>query len=88
LNFGPGERTFLIALDKKTGKTVWQVDVPPAQPKERTDGFAGQRNGVIGSWSTPITINAEGRDELIVSFPEQCEHLILRRAKNCGCATV
>jgi outer membrane protein assembly factor BamB len=71
LNFGPGERTFLIALDKKTGKTVWQVDVPPVQPKERTDGFAGQKNGVIGSWSTPITINVRGRDELIVSFPEQ-----------------
>ncbi len=39
LNFGPGERTFLIALDKKTGKTVWKVDVPQVQPKERTDGF-------------------------------------------------
>jgi outer membrane protein assembly factor BamB len=71
LNFGPGERTFLIALDKRTGKTVWKVDVPPLQPKERTDGFAGQRNGVIGSWSTPIAINANGREELIVSFPEQ-----------------
>jgi outer membrane protein assembly factor BamB len=71
LNFGPGEQTFLIALDKKTGRTAWQVDVPPVQPKERTDGFAGQRNGVIGSWSTPITINANGRDELIVSFPER-----------------
>ena len=71
LNFGPGERTFLIALDKKTGKTVWKVDVPQVQPATRTDGFAGQRNGVIGSWSTPITINVQGRDELIISFPEQ-----------------
>lgn len=71
LNFGPGERTFLIALDKKTGKTVWKVDVPQVQPTTRTDGFAGQRNGVVGSWSTPITINVDGRDELILSFPEQ-----------------
>src|ERR1043166_7423970 len=31
LNFGPGERSFLIALDKKTGETVWQVDAPPLQ---------------------------------------------------------
>ena len=71
LNFGPGERTFLIALDKKTGKTVWKVDVPAVQAKERTDGFAGQSNGVIGSWSTPVVIKTNGRDELIVSFPEQ-----------------
>jgi len=71
LNFGPGERTFLIALDKKTGKTNWKVDVPAVQPKERTDGFSGQRKGVVGSWSTPIVINANDRAELIVSFPEQ-----------------
>lgn len=71
LNFGPGERTFLIALDKKTGKTVWKFDVPELQSKERTDGFSGQRNGVVGSWSTPIAINVSGRDELVVSFPEQ-----------------
>jgi outer membrane protein assembly factor BamB len=71
LNFGPGERTFLIALNKMTGKPVWQIDVPPVQPKERTDGFAGQKDGVIGSWSTPIMINANGRDELIMSFPGQ-----------------
>jgi hypothetical protein len=24
VNFGPGDRSFLIALDKRTGKTVWQ----------------------------------------------------------------
>ncbi len=24
LNFGPGERSFLLAVDKKTGKTVWR----------------------------------------------------------------
>src|SRR5258708_5113871 len=28
LNFGPGDRTFLIAVDKATGKTVWQHDEP------------------------------------------------------------
>ncbi len=71
LNFGPGERTFLIALDKRTGKTIWKVDVPPVQPRERTDGFAGQRNGAIGSWSTLLAIQFNGREELIVSYPEQ-----------------
>jgi outer membrane protein assembly factor BamB len=70
LNFGPGKRAFLIALNKKTGETVWQVDIPEVQPAKRTDGFAG-RQGVIGSWSTPIVINVNGRDELIMAFPEK-----------------
>jgi len=26
LSFGPGEREFLLAVDKKTGKTVWQIE--------------------------------------------------------------
>ena len=28
VNFGPGERTFLIAFDKKAGNDVWKVDEP------------------------------------------------------------
>jgi outer membrane protein assembly factor BamB len=66
LNFGPGERTFLIALDKNTGKTVWQTDEP--------GGSAGEKNTAadwIGSWSTPIVIDANGHEELIISFPKR-----------------
>lgn len=70
LNFGPGKRSFLIALDKKTGKTVWQVDIPEVQPEKRTDGFAGDPQGVIGSWSTPIIVNVNGRDELVLSLAQ------------------
>lgn len=69
LNFGPGERSFLIALNKKTGETVWQVDVPPLKTKERTDGFAGKQDGETGSWSTPLVLEVNGRDELIMSWP-------------------
>lgn len=71
LNFGPGKRSFLVALDKTTGKTVWQLDIPEVQPEKRTDGFAGQAKGEIGSWSTPILVNSDGRDELIVSLAEK-----------------
>jgi outer membrane protein assembly factor BamB len=72
LNFGPGPRTFLIALDKKTGQTVWQIDTPvPVSAKTRTDGFAGKDDGYVGSWSTPILIKANGRDELIMSYPDR-----------------
>lgn len=71
LNFGPGERSFLIALDKRTGDTVWHVGVPSLHSKARTDGFAGKDNGYVGSWSTPIVAKTNGRDELIVSVPER-----------------
>lgn len=60
LNFGPGERTFLIAVNKKTGETVWQHDEP-----------GGAADKYIGSWSTPLLIKANGRDELILTFPER-----------------
>lgn len=69
LNFGPGPNTFLIAVDKRTGKTVWKKDFPPSEPKERTDGFAG-KTGPIGSWSTPLLIQRPERDEVVVSFPD------------------
>src|SRR6185436_3320826 len=28
VNFGPGERSFLLALDKRNRKTVWQCEIP------------------------------------------------------------
>ncbi len=66
-NFGPGPRTFLIALDKKTGKDVWKKDIPGGQLGAwgKTD-----KRVAIGSWSTPVIANIRGRDELIVSWPE------------------
>jgi len=38
LNFGPGERTFLVAVNKKTGATVWQVDEPGGNSGEEKTG--------------------------------------------------
>jgi outer membrane protein assembly factor BamB len=54
---GPGEPTFLMALDKRTGKTVWK--------KEET----AINSPVFGSWSTPIIIRVGKRDELIMPLP-------------------
>jgi outer membrane protein assembly factor BamB len=67
LNFGPGERTFLIAVDKKTGKDVWKVEEPGGHSGEKKPGEA--KAEWIGSWSTPIVIKAAGREELILSWP-------------------
>jgi outer membrane protein assembly factor BamB len=68
LNFGPGPRTFLIALNKKTGETAWQVDLPENDPPERYDGFAGKKGQPMGSWSTPLVTKAGGRTDLILSM--------------------
>ena len=53
---GPGDPTFLIALDKRTGATVWKTEE------------AAINSPVFGSWSTPIVINVNGRDEMIMPF--------------------
>ena len=48
---GPNEnagRNFLLAVDKKTGKTVWEKDEPS------------------GSWSTPLLIQVNGQDQLVL----------------------
>ena len=66
---GPGKGAFLVALEKATGKTVWQWKEPDWAPGVRTDGFQGQGEGVIGSFSTPILVEAKGRLELVMSFP-------------------
>src|SRR5206468_9941944 len=54
---GPGEPTFLFALDKRTGETVWKADLP------------GINSPVFGSWSTPVVVRIKERDELILPLP-------------------
>lgn len=63
LNFGPGERTFLVAVDKRTGEEAWRAEEP--------GGKLGEKGASewIGSWSTPAVARLHGRDELIVSWP-------------------
>ena len=68
LNFGPGERTFLIAVNKKTGQTVWQVDEPGGSLGEPKPG---EKPDWVGSWSTPIVASLNGREELVMSWPKR-----------------
>lgn len=61
---GPGERQFLLAVNKKTGEKVWQNDAP--------DGHSGLEGGTfVGSWSTPIIARVGDQDHLIFSMPGQ-----------------
>jgi outer membrane protein assembly factor BamB len=63
LNCGPGERTFLLALDRQTGADVWKVEEPGGK-----SGLSGKSEWV-GSWSTPRILNVQGQDQLILSWP-------------------
>jgi outer membrane protein assembly factor BamB len=69
LNFGPGEPSFLVALDKTTGKEIWKVDEANADSGEKKPG---QDKALwVGSWSTPLAIETGGREELILSWPKR-----------------
>src|SRR5207247_1152895 len=61
---GPGERQFLIALDKATGAQVWKYDEPGGK-------FGKEPADWLGSWSTPLVIRAGDHDELILPVPHQ-----------------
>lgn len=67
LHFGPGERTFLIAVNKRTGETVWQHDEPINKAGTSEAKFSNA--DYYGSWSTPLIRTIDGRAELIISFP-------------------
>jgi len=69
LNFGPGERTFLTAVNKNTGKMVWRVDDPGGDSGETKPGK--EKPNWIGSWSTPVVIKAGKREELVLSWPRR-----------------
>jgi outer membrane protein assembly factor BamB len=69
LNFGPGESTFLIALNKKTGELVWRVDEPGGDSGETKPDQ--EKTVWLGSWSTPIVVKAAEREELVLSWPKR-----------------
>lgn len=63
---GPGKFSALHALAKRTGAKKWSVPLTEVDPPERFDGFAGQREGKLGTFSTPLVITADGRDEILL----------------------
>jgi len=66
INFGPGVNEFVVALDKRTGAEVWRYEIPkPAAEALKRD------ENLRGSWATPLVIRTAGREELILTLPEQ-----------------
>lgn len=62
LNFGPGEESFLVAVDLANGKELWRKDEPGGANKQ-VDGR------YIGSWSTPVLADVGGQQQLICTMP-------------------
>lgn len=61
LNFGPGDRTFVAALDLRTGSLLWKTDEP--------DGCSITDKKMVGSWSSPVVIQVENKTRILVSMP-------------------
>jgi outer membrane protein assembly factor BamB len=71
---GPGRRQFLLAVDKSSGRTVWEHDEPGGN---RGDDPSKWR----GSWSTPIVIKVVDHDELILGVPDKLKAFDPRTGK-------
>lgn len=83
LLFGPGTNEFLIAVDKTTGETKWQVDAlddaaERAMSGPENDGNANdftsdkeRHERLRGAWSTPILVDVDGHTELVVLLPRR-----------------
>lgn len=65
LNFGPGERTFLIAVDLATGTEIWRHNEPGGAADQAS------RGGWIGSWSTPTIVDVDGKTQVLCPFPSR-----------------
>ncbi len=58
LNASPGERAFVVALDKTNGQTVWEQQ-----------GVSGKADAFLGSWSSPQLVSVDGQDLVLVAHP-------------------
>jgi len=61
LNFGPGSRTFLVALDLRSGDLLWKFEEP--------GGLDATDKRMVGSWSTPIVVKVDGQQQILCSMP-------------------
>jgi outer membrane protein assembly factor BamB len=83
LLFGPGKNEFLIAVDKETGETRWQIDALDDEAERQlsgpeNDGNANdftsdkdRRERLRGAWNTPILVKADDHWELVAVLPRR-----------------
>jgi outer membrane protein assembly factor BamB len=65
---GPGESAneFMAAVDARTGKILWRT--PALQPNAQEMSKVSSNGPPIGTWSTPLVIDAAGRKQLVIPF--------------------
>ena len=64
LNCGPGNRSFVTALDKTTGRTLWETPEPGG-----ADDRSPQSKNWLGSWATPQVVNIANKSQILVAQP-------------------
>jgi outer membrane protein assembly factor BamB len=62
LNFGPDAKARLVALNKKTGQTVWEAQPPPPDPDER-EWSPGGRGFGPGTFLGPMMLMQADKNE-------------------------
>ncbi|MEY3175453.1 MAG: hypothetical protein RLZZ436_3367 [Planctomycetota bacterium] len=67
VNFGPGENSRLLAINKRTGELVWEYAEP--LDEDGTSEAKFQSADYTGSWSTPLVAEIAGRQQLVLSVP-------------------
>ena len=65
LNSGPGKSVFLTALSLADGKTIWKAE----EPSKGEDSSHNELKQPKGSWSTPILVNVEGKEQIVCTMP-------------------
>jgi outer membrane protein assembly factor BamB len=63
LHSGPGQDVFIAALDVETGRTIWRTNEPV-----ENDGDTNAAGKHMGSWSTPVIVHVDGRDQIVCSM--------------------
>jgi outer membrane protein assembly factor BamB len=58
---GPGERTFLTALDLQTGETLWETPEP--------GGSSADGQPWVGAWGTPVIVQVDGQQQILCGLP-------------------
>jgi len=64
MNCGPGNRTFVTALDANDGHTIWET--PEAGG---ADDKSAETKSWIGSWSSPVPAMVDGKQQILVALP-------------------
>lgn len=60
LNVGPGDRQFMCAIDKKSGKVLW-----------KTEDAGGGEKTYYGAWSTPRIVKVGDKEQLLCTMPQK-----------------